>query len=123
MSKDLSDNIADLSSSVKGYVQARIDLVKLSLLKKISGFATYLFSVLIIVLFSTLVLAFMAAAFAVWYGETYNNYVDGVLIAAGCLFVIGAVFILLRRRIITSSVIQNFSEIMFDEEGNSNEGN
>ncbi len=123
MSKDLSDNIADLSSSVKGYVQARIDLVKLSLLKKISGFATYLFSVLIIVLFSTLVLAFMAAAFAVWYGETYSNYVDGVLIAAGCLFVIGAVFILLRRRIITSSVIQNFSEIMFDEEGNSNEGN
>ncbi len=123
MSKDLSDNIADLSSSVKGYVQARIDLVKLSLLKKILGFATYLFSVLIIVLFSTLVLAFMAAAFAVWYGETYNNYVDGVLIAAGCLFVIGAVFILLRRRIITSSVIQNFSEIMFDEEGNSNEGN
>ena len=123
MSSDLSKNIAELSGSVKNYVQTRVDLLKLSLLKKISRFATYLFSVLIVVLFATLILAFLAAAFAVWYGQTYNNYVGGVLIAAGCLFVIGAVIILLRKVIITSSVIQNFSEIMFEEEENSNEGN
>jgi nitrate reductase NapE component len=123
MSNDLSKNIAELSGSVKNYVQTRVDLLKLSLLKKTSRFATYLFSVLIVVLFATLILAFVAAAFAVWYGQTYNNYVDGVLIAAGCLFVIGAVIILLRKVIITSSVIQNFSEIMFEEEENSNEGN
>jgi multisubunit Na+/H+ antiporter MnhB subunit len=123
MSNDLSKNIAELSGSVKNYVQTRVDLLKLSMLKKTSRFATYLFSVLIVVLFATLILAFVAAAFAVWYGQTYNNYVEGVLIASGCLFVIGAVFILLRKTLITSSVIKNFSEIMFEEEERNNEGN
>ncbi|HKI89606.1 MAG TPA: phage holin family protein [Draconibacterium sp.] len=123
MSNDLSKNIAELSGSVKNYVQTKVDLLKLSMLKKTSRFVTYLFSVLIVVLFATLLLVFFAAAFAVWYGQTYNNYVDGVLIAAGCLFIIGAAIILLRKVIITSSVIRNFSEIMFEEEENSNEGN
>lgn len=123
MRNDLTKNIAELSGSVKNYVETRIDLLKLSLLKKTTRFATYLFSVLIVVLFGTLILTFIAAAFAVWYGQTYNNYVDGVLIAAGCLFIIGAAIILLRKVFITSSVIRNFSEIMFEEEENSNESN
>ena len=123
MSNDLSKNITELSDSVKNYVQTKVDLFKLSLLKKTSRFATYLFSFLIVVLFTTLILTFVAAAFAVWYGKTYDNYVDGVLIAAGCLFIIGTVFILLRKSIITSSVIRNFSEIMFGEEENSDERN
>ena len=124
MSNELTKNISGLSSSAKSYVQTKVDLMKLSLLEKTSRFATYLFSVMIVVLFATLIIAFLAAAFAVWYGQTYNNYINGVLIAAGGLLVIGAVFILLRKVLITSSVIRNFSEIMFEEEEkHSNESN
>lgn len=124
MSNELSKNISELSGSAKNYVQTKVDLLKLSMLEKTSRFATYLFSVMVVVLFATLVLAFAAAAFAVWYGQTYNNYVDGVLIAAGCLLALGILFILLRKVLITSSVIRNFSEIMFEEEEkHSNEAN
>lgn len=116
MSNELTKNISELSGSAKNYVQTKVDLLKLSLMEKTSRFATYLFSLMVVVLFATLIITFIAAAFAVWYGQTYNNYVDGVLIATGCLFVIGVVIILLRKMLITSSVIRNLSEIMFEEE-------
>ena len=67
-------------------------------------------------MFATLVIAFGASAFAIWYGQAHQNFVEGVLIAGGGLILIAALFILFRKAIITTSVIRNFSEIMFEDE-------
>ncbi len=116
MSKELTKNIGELNGAVKSYVQTKIDLLKLSLLEKATRFTSYLFSFVIITMFVILIIGFAAAAFAIWYGQAYQDYVGGVLIAGGALIVVALVFILLRNKIVTNSVIRNFSDVLFDEE-------
>jgi hypothetical protein len=116
MSKELTKNIGELNGSVKSYMQAKIDLVKLTLLERLSRFTAYLFNVVIIIMFSILILGFAATAFALWYGKTFNNYLEGVLIAGGCLIIAALIFWLFRKKIVTNSVISNFSEILFEEQ-------
>jgi uncharacterized membrane protein YdjX (TVP38/TMEM64 family) len=116
MSGKLSKNIAELSSAVINYLQVKVDLTKLSVLEKTSKFATYFFNLLVVILLSVIILAFGAAAFTVWFGQTYDNYFGGTLIATGSLIVVALIFLLLRKRIIGNSVLRNFSEIMFEEE-------
>lgn len=122
MSKNLTDNIGELGGSAKSYVQAKIDLAKLTLLEKVTRFTSHLFSMIVILLFSMLIFGFGAAAFAIWYGQTYNNYFEGVLIAGGCLIILALIFILLRHKIVTNPVLKNFSDILFDEENEKKEG-
>ncbi|MBW6534816.1 MAG: phage holin family protein [Mariniphaga sp.] len=116
MSKDLTKNLGELNGSVKSYVQAKIDLVKLRFLEKTTRFTSYFFTFLVVLMFIMLVIGFGATAFAVWYGETYNNYVTGLLIAGGVLILLALIFILLRKHIVTTSVLRNFSEILFEDE-------
>ena len=116
MSNELVKNLGELNGSVKSYVQAKIDLAKLSILEKTTRLATYLINFQVVVMFLIMALGFGAAAFAVWYGQTYNNYFEGLLIAGSSLIVICLVFVVLRKRIITASVIRNFSEILFTDE-------
>jgi hypothetical protein len=117
MSKNLTENLGELSGSAKSYVQAKIDLTKLTLLEKTTRFTSSLFTMIVVMLFTMLVIGFGAAAFAIWYGQTHNdNYFEGVLIAGGCLIVLGLIFVLLRHKIFTNPVLRNFSEIMFDDD-------
>ncbi|SHJ29604.1 Putative Holin-X, holin superfamily III [Tangfeifania diversioriginum] len=116
MSKDLAKNIGELNGSVKSYVQAKVDLAKLTLLEKVSRSISYLFNMIVVTLLFSLVIGFGAAAFAVWYGQTYHNYFEGVLIAGGFLIIVAVGFLLFRKKIVTNSVISNFSEILFEED-------
>lgn len=117
MNKDLKSNLGELNASFKEYAQTKIDLLKLSLLEKTTKFTSYLFVFQIIVKFAILIVGFGAATFAVWYGETYDNYVIGLLIATGLLIVLALIFILFRKQIITNSILRNFSEILMENEG------
>lgn len=116
MSKELTKNLGELNGSVKSYVQVKIDLVKLRFLEKTTRFTSYLFTFLVVSMFLMLVIGFAATAFAVWYGETYNNYVTGLLIAGGALIFLALIFILLRKQIVTTSVLKNFSEMLFEDD-------
>jgi len=115
MSKDLSKSIAELNDSVKDYLQTKIDLFKLSVIEKISHFASYFIGFIVLILFVFLVVAFLFAAFAVWYGQTYDNKVVGILIASGMLVVLGLLFFLFAKKTITSNFVKTLSEIVFEE--------
>ena len=115
MSKNLTKNLGELNGSFQSYVKAKIDLAKLSLLGKTARFLSSLLSFFIVLVFSMLIIGFAATAFAVWYGEEYGSYVNGLLISGGALVLLASVFILIGRKIVTNSVIKNFSEILFDE--------
>jgi hypothetical protein len=122
MSKNLTKNIGELSDSAKSYVQVKIDLAKLTLLEKVTRVTSYLFSVIVVMLFIFLVFGFGAAAFAVWYGQAFNNYFEGALIAGSGIIVLALLFILLRHKIITNPLVRNFSDILFDDEEEKKEG-
>ncbi|MFA5588299.1 MAG: hypothetical protein WC987_05990 [Mariniphaga sp.] len=120
MSKDIRSNLGELNDSLKEYVQIKIDLFKLSLLEKSTKFTSYLFVFRIVLKFAILIIGFAAATFAVWYGETHDDLVGGLLIATGALIVLALVFIIFRKQVVTNSILRNFSEILLEDEDNKN---
>ena len=115
MSNKFNDNISELNESVKELVQVKIDLFKLSLLKKLTKFFSHLFSYMVIILFSALILMFGTAAFSIWFGETQGSMVNGFLIGTGFMVLLGIIFIVFRKRILTNSLLNRFSDSLFQE--------
>lgn len=115
MSDRITENITGLNDSVKDYLNARLDLLKLLLLKKSTQSLSLLFSLLIFILLVTIILIFAGAAFTFWYGETFNNYLDGALLAIGFFVVISVLLLVFRKRILTSVFLKNISEILYEE--------
>lgn len=115
MSDRITENITGLNDSVKDYISARLDLFKLLLLKKSTQSMSFLFSMLILILLATVILFFAGAAFALWYGETFNNYLDGALMVIGFFIVVAVLLIVFRKKILTSVFLKNISEILYEE--------
>ena len=116
MSKNLSDNFSDLSKTTKKYIEARIDLVKLTFLEKATNITVSLIDRLVLTMLSALIVLFALAAFVVWYGQTYHDYLAGLLITVGILVVLTVLFLLFKKRMITSSVLRDYSSMLFEEE-------
>lgn len=116
MSKDLSDNMLELNEAVKNYFQTKLDLAKLTVLEKITRFSLYLISFQITILFFFLILAFLTTAFVIWYHQTYQDLLTGLLIASGFLIVTSLLFFVFRKKLITKNLLHNFSDILFDED-------
>lgn len=116
MNNDLARHLNELISVSTKYAKAKLDLIKLSLIDKSSGFTSFIFSLLFAILVAAMTVGFGAAAFAVWYGQQFGSYVEGLLIAAGALLILSFIFFLVGRRLLVSVVIKNFSEILFDDD-------
>lgn len=116
MSKDLSDNLLELNETVKGYIQTKLDLAKITVLEKATRLSLYLMTSLVVILFVFLILACIITVFVFWFHETYNNMFMGLLIAIGILVVTAITFITFGKRFITKNVLNNISEILFDED-------
>jgi len=116
MSNDLTKNISKLNDSAKNYFQAKVDLIKISLLEKSTKITAMLINILIFILLIFWMLGFAVAAFAAWYGNTYNDYPKGILIAAGIMLILVLLFIVFRKSIITTSVLRYYSRIIFEDE-------
>lgn len=116
MSNDLKKDIANLNDATKDYLKTKVELIKLSLLAKLTNITAGLINIWIIATLIIWILTLVAAGFIVWYGQTYQNYLMGFLLAGGFLIVVLLLFIIFRRRIITNPVLRNFSEIIFDDD-------
>lgn len=116
MSNNLSNSISELSETAKEYVQVKIDLLKLSVLSKATRMTTAVINSLVLILFGAIILLFSLAALVIWYGQRYDDYLTGLLLAIGILIVLAVLFLLLKKHVVTSTVMQNYSSILFDEE-------
>lgn len=116
MSKNLAGNISELSDVTKKYIQARIDLVKLTFISKATRITTHLISSFILSMACALILFFILAAFVVWYGQVYHDYLTGLLLAIGILVVLTVIFALTKNQIVTSIVLRKYSSMLFEED-------
>lgn len=116
MSDKITDSISGLNDSVKDYIQVRIDLYKLLLLKKTTQSMSFLFGMLIAILMGTIILIFAGAAFTFWYGRTFNNYLNGVLIVIGFFLLATVLILIFRKKILTAVFLKNISEILYEED-------
>jgi hypothetical protein len=116
MSNDLIDSVGQLNGSVKKYLQAKLDILKLTILEKASKVISLIYVLVVLLFFALLIIAVGVAAFVVWYGETYNNFVDGLLIAGGGLIAVTLLLTVLGKLILSNAIIRIFSAIMFKDE-------
>ncbi len=114
--KSFKVNVAEIISIARSYVNARIELWKLSLLEKTSLAGAHFLSTVIVVLIVAFCLLFISLAFAFWYGQQTGDMVAGFLITAGFYVVIGLVFLLSRTFFVTGPVIKALSRIMYKED-------
>ena len=119
MSNDLKKDIANLNDAAQDYLKTKVELLKVSLLTKLTNISTALINIWIIATFLIWILTIAAAGFIVWYGQTHKNYLVGFLLAGGFLILILLLFIIFRRRIITNPVLRSYSEIIFDDDNKS----
>ena len=113
MSKDLTDSIAELNGSVRNYVQVKLDLIKLTLIEKAAKVISLIYVLAVVLFFFLLIIAVGVAAFAVWYGEKFNDYVGGLLIAGGGLILITLLLLVIGRKMLSNSIIRGFAGKMF----------
>lgn len=116
MSKKLSDNFSGLNAAIQEYLRLRIDILKLSLLDKTAKTSLVIISHIVFIVLAALLFLFAAAAFVVWYGQSFNDYLAGLLIIAGLIAVLGLFFIIFRKRLIANNIVRQVSSILFEEE-------
>jgi hypothetical protein len=115
MKDRISESIAGLNDSAKQYINARLDLYKLLLLKKTTQSMSFLFGLLIAILIATVILIFAGAAFTLWYGKTFDNYYAGALMVIGFFLFLAVMILIFRRKILNRIFLKNISEILYEE--------
>lgn len=116
MSKDLTESIEQLNGSVRNYVQVKLDLIKLTVIEKAAKVVSIVYILAVVMFFFLLIIATGVAAFAVWYGETYNDYVAGLLIAGGGLLVITILLVIIGKKLLSNGIIRAFAGKMFTDD-------
>ena len=116
MKNQLTNNFTGLKDSVKDYLNIQVDLAKLSLLEKMTKISVSLTVILTFILAGSIMFLFSAAAFVVWYGNQYQDYVTGLLIVMGVVFLMTLVFYFSRTSIISSFFLKTFSKIIIDDD-------
>jgi prepilin signal peptidase PulO-like enzyme (type II secretory pathway) len=116
MSRNLSDSIGELSDVSRKYIQTRIDLVKLTILGKATQVTTYLISSFLLTMAGALILFFGLAAFVVWYGQVYHDYLTGLLLVTGLLVFMTVLFALFKEQLISSFVLRKYASMLFEED-------
>ncbi len=114
----LSDNLAEITAAVKSYINTRIELLKLTMLQKITKAGTFMLTFVSVVVALFSILIFLMFAFSFWYGEKTGSLSQGFLISAGIFLLISIVILIFRKALFSKPLVSIFSHILFfnDEE-------
>jgi hypothetical protein len=114
--KSFSGNMAEIISTLRSYFKARLELWKLSLLEKTSLAGSFFLSYVIVLVIAAIVLLFLSFGFAYWFGQSTGNLANGFLITAGFYVVLGIIFILSWKYLITKPIIRKFAAIIYKDD-------
>ena len=114
--QSFTGNMAEMIKIARSYVNTRIELWKLSLLEKTSLAGAFFLSSVVIVLIIAFCLLFVSLAFAYWYGQQTGDLAMGFLITAGFYVIVGLIFILNRKNIITGPIIRSLTSILYKDD-------
>ncbi len=111
-----TENANEIIKIARSYVITRIELWKLSLLEKTSLAGAFFLSSVIIVLIVAFCLLFISLSFAFWYGQRTGDLSIGFLILAGFYLILGLIFIISRKHLITGPVVKSLSDILYSDD-------
>ena len=101
----------NLSSAIGEYLSLRTDYFKKRIISRLSlGFSRVL-SVLVMMMFLTVVLAVLAFAFTLLIGQAIGSLTGAAFIVSGIYIIALAVFFLLRKRLFLNMFTNLFTEL------------
>ena len=112
----LKENLTELNTIIKSYIEAKFDLWKVLLLEKVTKIGTYFITVISILITFLFTLLFLTFAFSFWFGNTYGNITAGFLISAGFFLILALVIYRLRKPLFSNNIIKNIGSIIFSED-------
>jgi len=105
----------NLASEARGYVDAKLDNVKLRSVKALSsGTGTIFWFILVFILVGVLVLT-LSFAFVMFIGEKMGSYATGAFIVSGALALILLIVFLLRKVLFKGTLIPTFIKAFFPQ--------
>jgi hypothetical protein len=115
---DLSESLSEIRSIINEYLNARLDLIKLSLLQRITRAGTYLLTFVSILVSVFAMTIFLMFSFSYWYGDNYGSHAGGFLISAGFYLLLLILIYTLRKIVFSRNIIKIFSNIIFNDDEN-----
>lgn len=112
--EDLKNNLHEMKSEAKSFLDANIDYYSLLGFKVVSKATGFIFKIFALSLFAVLSLFFLsfAAAFAI--GKALDSNTFGFLIIGGFYIVVALIVYLMRKVMIDIPILKKFSRIFFD---------
>lgn len=114
--KKLSENLAELSSLAKSYIDSYFTLIKLQFLEKTSRIGTFLISSVIMIMIISFAVFFATFAFSYWFGKHYGSFAEGFLLSTGFYILLAIILFVFRKKIIGNAVVKSISSILFKED-------
>lgn len=116
---DSNRNLLDeLYSSLKEYLDLRINESKLSLAESLAVLFSRMIVFVLAVITGSVAFTFIAFAFSEWIGALLNSQALGSLITGGIFLIAVIILVLLRKRLFTDSMVKLLIGMIFKNRGN-----
>ena len=115
MEEQNSNPLGDLFSSIKHYVDLRIDEIKLTLAENM---AKILSRVIFFLLLFILIGGITAAALSSWFAVLVGNKTAGLLITAGLFIIVILCLFIFKDRFLINSTLRMFLRMFFEDRKN-----
>jgi len=118
MKDNMTDSFNKLKDTATDYAKLQLKLFKLHVIQKINEISVLIISSFIFILIGFIFLLFISAAFVVWYGTTFGNYLTALLIIIGFIILLFLIFYIKGRKWISSGIMKNLSSMISEDEEN-----
>ena len=118
MKENMTDSFNRLKDTATDYAKLQLKLFKLRVIQKINEISVLIISSFVFILIGFIFLLFISAAFVVWYGTTFGNYLTALLIIIGFIFLLFLIFYIKGRKWISSGIMKNLSSMISEDEEN-----
>jgi len=118
MKENLTDSFNRLKDTTTDYARLQLKLFKLCVIQKIDEIFVLIISSFVFILIGFIFLLFISAAFVVWYGTTFGNYLTALLIIIGFIILLFIIFYVKGRKWISSVIMKKLSSIFPENEEN-----
>ena len=109
---------AELKQIITDYAEARLQLCKIGAYEKIAKVSAVLFSSLFIAMVGFFFLLFLGISAGFFFGDIMNSNTLGFLTVAGVYFILFAIIIIFRKKLLENYIIDKVIQKLFEKEEN-----
>lgn len=115
MENSQKNPLEDLFSSIKSYMDLRLDEAKLNLAENMAKIFSRIVFFLLFFILMGIVLGILSAALSIWLGELIGSSLLGMLATAGIFLLAILILYLCRNRFLINGPLRMFIRMFFED--------